>query len=291
MKCPHCYCNFDDSERECPMCGTRASLTACRTDKHKSITYQDARRASPKPSAPANRQRPQASRTVNRHPSGNAAPHRPARTQPTYNSRSSQDAAEAAQKRRRKVVGWLIAAFALIQLIPPLTGLLANVMMVPTPDKFDNDLHFYDNDVIAAPEPAITPDDNEITMTEGILYSGEYFCADTGLTVSLDFSDQTYLLSVDDYLEGGSFFTLYQDPATDTDYYTGEFPAAEFESYVLYLERGEEWDEWDEDNEKSYTLVIAYIPIDGGKEAFFLNNTYLDARWLPIDRALLLELQ
>lgn len=295
MKCPHCYCNYDDSERECPMCGTRASVAACRTDKHKSITYQNTRQ-------PASRQAASPSQQP-RHSVGNAAPRRPAasqsrpaaRTQPRpastrpASSRSAQDAAEAARKRSRKIVSWVIAGFVLLQLVPFLASLLGNVMMRQF-EFSDNGFSFYEDSTANAPEASLEPEpyEGEIAPEDGILYSGEYYCDDTGLFLALDFSEQSYHLAVEDYIESGSFFTLYQDPTIDADYYTGEFPASEFECYVLYLERDEEWIE---DDEEYYTLVIAYIPIDGAQDAFFLNNTYLDARWLPIDRAIHMTLQ
>lgn len=297
MKCPHCYCNYDDSERECPMCGTRASVAACHTGKHKSITYPNTRQTASRPAASSSQQP--------RHSVGNAAPHRPAasqshpaaRTQPRpastrpASSRSAQDAAEAARKRSRKIVSWVIAGFVLLQLVPFLASLLGNVMMRQF-EFSDNGFSFYEDSTANAPdssaEPEPAPYEEEITPEDGILYSGDYYCDDTGLFLALDFSEQSYHLAVEDYIESGSFFTLYQDPTIDADYYTGEFPASEFECYVLYLERGEEWIE---DDEEYYTLVIAYIPIDGAQDDFFLNNTYLDARWLPIDRAIHMTLQ
>ncbi len=304
MKCPHCYCNYDDSERSCPMCGTRSTVAACQNTKHKSVVYPNGRQAQP-----AQRQ---ARGAV--HPAGNAAPRRTstsprtasqtrtttqtrttAQTRSTYNRSGRQDPAAAAQKRRRKAWIAVIAAVVLINLLPMLTYAVGDLFYsVRSELEYrDNGFHFFDEDAPAPDYPddyTAEPDhpewDGDTETVDGIVAGGDYYCEDTGLYFTFDFSDMTYWLSVNGYLEYGSFLTLANDPTVDADYFNDEFSAEEFDSYVLYLRPDFEREE--EDREE-YTLAVMYVPRGETPGRFYLNNTYADAQWLPLDRAVLLE--
>lgn len=290
MKCPHCYCNYDDSERECPMCGTRSSTAACQNSRHKSITY------------PTTRTGAQPARARS-HPAGNAAPRRPvttarpqAQARPaSYNRGSRRDPESAAKKRRRNVWIAIVAVILVTSLVD--YGASFFYQLRRDLEYQDDGFHFYDDSVAApepvpepmSPEPEDTPDD-EIADGEqpgdGIVRGGDYFCEDTELYLTLDFTEETYWLSVKDHVEAGTFFTLANDPDVDSDYFSEEFPAAEYDSYVLYLQPDEEWLG---ENDTNYTLSVMYVPVGDTPDRFFLNNTFADAQWLPLDRAVLME--
>lgn len=304
MKCPHCYCNYDDSERECPMCGTRSNVAACQNAKHKSVVYNGSggKRNAPQPG--------RAAAGSQRHPAGNAAPRRTsANAGRTARGDSWEDAAKAAKKRRKKTLLWIVVVFVLIELLPLLVGVVNRAIYGIRRDMEyrDDGIHIFDDGTFhwpdastpAAPEPEDTPDlpepedtpDDEITDNEdrvdGIVQGGDFYCEETELYFTFDFSNDAYWLSVGDYLETGNVFAIENDPATDPDYFNDEFPAAEYDSYVLYLDMDEEWTQG---GEHQSTLVVLYTP--RGEEPadhFYLNNTYADAQWLPLDRAILLE--
>lgn len=290
MKCPHCYCNYDDSERECPMCGTRRGAAACREEKHKSVTYQNTRKSGGRPALetrPVQRAR--------RHPAGNAAPQRPAasRAQPgkaVYN-RGSADAAETAKKRRKKAI-IAIAVVVVLNLLPVLTEFMGSMFynLRRELDFNDDGFHFFD-DKIPEPEP-IQPEPEEAPaeyggeFADGVVKGGSYYCEETDLYITLDFNGQYYWLSAGDSLEYGVFFLYGNDPGVDTSYFTDEFPASDYDCYTLYLQADEELE-----NAEPYTMVVMYVPFTGEEcpDCFYLNNTYANAQWLPLDRALLLE--
>ena len=275
MKCPHCYCNYDDAERECPMCGTRTGLVTCRNNKHKAITYPSPRQAERKP--PAGQQV---------HQAGRAAPVRPAPVRPAMmSSRSEKEIEKALKKRRRRAAIWTITILVLLQCIPLLLDGIADIHRQL---KFydDSGFHFSDrqeesasDDLPAAPEPELEPEDTD----DNPFLNVPYICDETGLSIHFNLPDLTYTLTKDDYTEEGDFYLQYNDPETISNFYSETFPAAAYDSYFVAFGHTDEG----QDSEKYvYTAVIAYLPHEG--RGFYLDNLYADALWLPLDRAVLL---
>ena len=110
-----------------------------------------------------------------------------------------------------------------------------------------------------------------------------YICDETGLSIHFNLPDLTYTLTKDDYTEEGDFYLQYNDPETNSNFYSETFPAAAYDSYFVAFGHTDEG----QDSEKYvYTAVIAYLPHEG--RGFYLDNLYADALWLPLDRAVLL---
>lgn len=266
MKCPHCYCNYDDTERECPMCGTRSSLAACKNAKHKAISYQGTRVSNGRtvPTMLNN------SRTAKNTRTKTAASAKK-QTKPVYNQ-SSRETADAMQRRRRKLITIVVVLILLLNFLPALiSGILhlADDLLYSAPfmeeDSWDSS---YEESVLP-PADAVEAD-------------SYYYCEDLDLYLDI-YSDDTYAIVTPDYSETGALWCLYNDPEEEdgASYYTAEFPSSQYESYIYYFERDEEY--VDEEG-TYYTLAVAYHPLDDD-EVFYLDNVFADALWLPLDRA------
>ncbi len=285
MKCPHCFCNYDDSERECPMCGTRRGVAACWDARHKSITHS---RTSQSGGRVVPASRPVQAKTSERktHAPGKY----PAAPQRSTASWDSGRTAKKAQNRRGKAVGWVVVVFVLLQLLPALLGLVSEVFASVRHDmEFrDDGFHFFSEGAegyAAAPEPEPKPEPGY--ETGEVLLSGAYLSEDTGLSLTIDNDALTYQLILDDFEQSGDFYLEYNDPDTSMDYYTEEFPPEEYSSYLLALWHTEDWDE----DAVSCTLVNVYVALDEPSGRFYLDNTFADAPWLPLDRAIVMERQ
>ncbi len=174
------------------------------------------------------------------------------------------------------------------ELLPALLGLVSEVFASVRHDmEFrDDGFHFFSEGAegyAAAPEPEPKPEPGY--ETGEVLLSGAYLSEDTGLSLTIDNDALTYQLILDDFEQSGDFYLEYNDPDTSMDYYTEEFPPEEYSSYLLALWHTEDWDE----DAVSCTLVNVYVALD--EPGFYLDNTFADAPWLPLDRAIVMERQ
>lgn len=283
MKCPHCYCNYDDSERECPMCGTRSSLISCKNPKHKSISHpytkQTGGRTVPTMvnDARTRKTAPPRSRT--------STPARPQtrkpQPKPAYNQ-SSKETAESIQRRKRRIVKWVVIAVLLLNFLPAILGgifsLVSNFSDLPFLEHDDIGFGYSDH---YEEEPVAEPADMVSIVSE-------YYCEELDLYLIIR-DDETYELYTGDssFEETGYLYLLYNDPEDDADsfYFTEQFPADKYESWVYYFERNEEY--IDEDG-TDYSMVVGYHLLDD-PETLYFDNLFADAPWLPLDRAVMLE--
>ncbi len=276
MKCPHCYCNYDDAERECPMCGAHAGAAARTASSPKTTPRPQQRTRQPAPARPV-RQQPRP--FVNSPSSPVRPPAAPARP-----------SAPAPKKHRSAILAVLLLLF--FQFLPAILGLITNAFSyVENKLEFRDDGFLFSDDVpfdgYGTPEPSPAAPDSDSKFYDGeeegvILPSGTYYCESTGLALSIDGRDLTYRLTLGDYEESGDLFWEYNDPQSDDGIYTEEFPPSAYDSYFLGFY-------WETEEDYAYQVAIAYFPLDGSGDQFYLDNINADVLWLPLDRAVLMR--
>lgn len=214
MKCQHCGINFDDDERECPICGARAGskgrmsvprYTDAQHKKHskKTCTHQ----------------------TFTRDVSF------------TGGKKTSAQGAEAKKKRGKNMLITVVAVFAALQILPAVITLIADAVSgvtagfgtyepAPEPDygdyyddTYDDSFGFYD---LAGAHAAAELADGgvlELRLEPGLFGAYEMSITNTdGI-----------------YTEAGESWCSYNSPEESEGLYPEEFPAEVYDCFVVAL--------------------------------------------------------
>lgn len=253
MKCPHCFCNYDDSERECPMCGRRAGAAVRRNTKRAE--------ARPIPYRPAGRTGRSTGSTGGRRTGG-----------------STWRAPAARQKKpRSRVITAVVLAFVLFLVLPLLTEAALESGGSGTVWQFSDEGFSFSAKAPEYPAPADGPEPEEETpLDDEAIPSGQYVAP--GVSLRLE-PDWTYRLDLEDsdLSEEGEFYLTYLDPDKDASLYPEEFPPEVYDGYWFLL--------WGENDSSTAVLYYDTDEADG----FYLYNMYARIPWLPLDHAVRFE--
>ena len=272
MKCPHCYCNYDDSETECPMCGRRAGFAAYRKGKQQT-----------------------AARTVRMEQSEKRAESRKNSRTYTANGRTvstSNQSGKREKPRSRKLWVALLVIFVIQALVGPVMEIADDFSSSPQRWSFtDDDFGFSSREpdvpVPAAPEPEDTPDDtpDEYPIAEA-LPSGTY-AANGGIYLYFE-DDVRYGLDVQvpgkEISEEGEYYLFYldpNDPDTDMGYYAEEFPPETFDGFRFVM--------LNDEGQFQAVLYFDRAELADGNYGFYLYNMFGKIPWLPLDQSVRFE--
>lgn len=271
MKCPHCYCNYDDSETECPMCGRRAGFAA----------YQKGKRQT-------------AARTVRMKQSEKRAQGRANSRTYTANGRTVRTSKQNGKKEKprfRKLWVALLVIFVLQALVGPAMEIADDFSSSPqrwnfTDDGFGFSSREPDIPMPTGPEPEDTPDESDEYPVAESLPSGTY-AANGGIYLYFE-DDVRYGLDVQvpgkEISEEGEYYLFYidpDDPDTDMGYYAEEFPPEAFDGFRFVML-----------NDEGRFQAVLYLDLDGlagGDYGFYLYNMFGKIPWLPLDQPVRFE--
>lgn len=213
MKCQNCGINFDDEERECPICGFRTG----KKGRLSAIpTYSSTRKSS------------------------NTQPNpQPAARKATYNQSSGSARLNGEQQKKTfsltpaKIVVALILisvifniGTAIVSFIPRL-GYAWNYHTSAVPEP----------DVQTLPEDEYTPQEDYSTsgfIDYPMLKGNWTTIAPSGDTLSLSVDEQDeYTLTLGDYQETGTLWLWYNNP--EDAYYREAYPPERYDSYTFCL--------------------------------------------------------
>lgn len=282
MKCPHCYCNYDDSETECPMCGKRAGFAA----------YQRGKRQT-------------AARTARMKQSEKRAGGRTNSRTYTANGRTVSAPNRGGKKekpRSRRLWLVLLVIFVMQALVGPVMEIADDFSSSPrrwtfTDDGFGFSSREPDVPMPAAPEPEDTPDEPDNTPDEPddtpdepdeypvaeALPGGSY--AADGDIYWYFYDDVSYGLDVrvpgKEITEEGEYYLFYSDPEENMSYYNEEFPPETFDGFRFVM--------LNEEGQFQAVLYLDRNELAGGNYGFYLYNMFGKIPWLPLDQPVRFE--
>ena len=251
MKCQHCGINFDDGDRECPICGARAG----------------------------SRGRLSVRRGASFRPHGSAAPKT---TEPTIlNGKVKKD--RAAQKKKGRVIALVSAAVVLLQLVPAVFGLIGDFVgdirfgepyVEPEPPYSEAD-DWYEDDGGAY---------NVISLADLLGLRSIVELPDGSLLELYAEGDEHYSLYIEGrYSESGDVWIMYNAPDDELYPDIAQYPPEEYDSFTICLTYDSlEWEEPAVDisyhQEMGDMWLLAHISRDGSE--IVLDDWFGDAAFL-----------
>lgn len=226
MKCQHCGINFDDSERECPICGARAGSRGRLGDGAKAIR-------------PRSRESDSAE--------GGAYPSYPSKSKPARARKARASVKPIRENKKRskgKVAAIVAAAAVLINFVPLLTDLFDNFADSVSTYQFDSAVSEVQEDLYYVPGESYTYDPDHYQSVYAALYdlTGGYAAAalSDGSVLELDVQPGDmgdYTLIMQDgtgaYLETGYTWCSYNYP--EEEMYNEAYPPDRYDCFTLCL--------------------------------------------------------
>ena len=202
MKCQHCGINFDDSERECPMCGARAGSRGRLGEAQQRVRAQ---RAEPVQQSHA------AYIKAKARPTGRKA------------KASAKPIRENKKRGRGKIAAIVIAAAVVINIVPLLTDLADNFAESVSTYRFDSEAGGWQEDLHYVPGETYPYDPDNYQPVYAALYdlTGGYAAGvlSDGSTIAISVEEGEmgdYTLTVQDgtgiYTENGYTWCSYNYP-------------------------------------------------------------------------------
>lgn len=211
MKCQHCGINFEDTEKECPMCGARAGSRG-RLSQRRGPSFRPIRKEAQEPTFLNGR--------IVKNPQ--SAKMKPAK-----------------KKGGKKAAVVIIAVIILIlmELVPVLLSAaseLGSNMLDRVLGEFESGIYDsygsyeYDSDTF------------ELATLEDLIGSVSAAALPDGNYLVFEANGDEYRLSVEgQYQESGEAWTLYNDPSGNAYIEEAEYPEADYDSYILCFEADE----------------------------------------------------
>ena len=223
MKCQHCGINFDDSERECPMCGARAGSKGRLGEARKSMRVRD-------------EEPERAKRTGSARPKTQTGARR-ARA-------SVKPIRENKKNGKGKVAVIAVAAVLLINFLPALIDLFDTVRYEFTDDVGESAYSEAQEDLYYVPGETYPYDPDNYQSVYAALYdlTGGYAAAtlSDGSVLELDvqpgeMGDYTLIMQdgTGSYLESGYTWCAYNYP--EEEMYNEAYPPEQYDCFTLCL--------------------------------------------------------
>lgn len=272
MKCPQCGVHYDDSEKECPMCGARRPVFGKDSSRLARMTGKLAQPQEGEPSwSDARREKKRTHRNMDRkaHPTAlNGKPYKP--------------------KKKWGPVKIIILVLVLVNLLPMLLGLLfgmAEEVIWRVEDTVsDWGADEWDEPLPDAPEPMY----DDFPAAGVWLGAAEPFQLTLGQEQAEEYGLPQYEVTTEDgYSERGVYWYDYY-PGEDDFTYPDQYPSEQYDWYTVYLEPqemtgGEESPELD-----AYFTQGGYVELfvskDSETQAYLWNLEGVP--WMTMDEEL-----
>lgn len=223
MKCQHCGINFDDSERECPMCGARAGSRGRLGEAQQRVRAQ---RAEPVQQSHA------AYIKAKARPTGRKA------------KASAKPIRENKKRGRGKIAAIVIAVAVVINIVPLLTDLADNFAESVSTYRFDSEAGGWQEDLRYVPGETYPYDPDNYQPVYAALYdlTGGYAAGvlSDGSTIAISVEEGEmgdYTLTVQDgtgiYTENGYTWCSYNYP--EEAVYDEDYPPYQYDCFTLSL--------------------------------------------------------
>lgn len=264
MKCPHCYCNYDDSETECPMCGRRAGFAA----------YQKGKRQT-------------AARTARMKQSERRVQSRSENRTYTANGRTVSRSGKKEKPRSRRWMTVILIIIVIQALVGPVMEFSEDFSSSPHQWDFNDDGFGFSSREPDAPMPEEAPEaapeePDEYPVAE-TLPSGTYV-ANGGIYLYFE-DDVKYGLDVrvpdKEITEEGEYYLFYSDPEVDMGYYNEEFPPETFDGFRFVM--------LNDEGQFQAVLYLDRNELANGNYGFYLYNMFGKIPWLPLDQPVRFE--